>query len=110
MEERQTRVGTSPAELRPHLRLVLYAFFCRPTGMSNPCSRSWLAQFPIVPIDLPYFSASALNDPGAARSARNCPPLGRSPRRPGASSAGGAAGAGVATLAARRPVAFADRP
>src|SRR3954454_12658495 len=88
MEERQTRVGTSPAELRPHLRLVLYAFLCRPTGMSNPCSRSWFAQLPIVPIDLLYFSASALNEPTAARSARNCSPPGRSLRGPGAGSAG----------------------
>jgi hypothetical protein len=50
--------------------LVLQAFLGRPAGISKPCSRSWFAQFPIVPIDLPYLSASALNGPTAARSAR----------------------------------------
>jgi hypothetical protein len=55
------------------LRWWVQIFFSRPTGMSNPCSRSWLAQLPIVPVDLPYLAASALNEPTAARSVRNSP-------------------------------------
>ena len=62
----------------------------------------------MVPTDLPYFSARALNDPTAARSPRNCPPLGRSPRRPGFALVGVAAAAD-SDSAARRPDAFPER-
>jgi hypothetical protein len=59
--------GTAKYPLLSDPCLVLQAFLCRPTGISKSCSRSWFAQFPIVPINLPYFSPSALNEPPAAR-------------------------------------------